>query len=108
MKDNEIYLAHLLFKDLESVGFYPNNLFLEASSIFAFLTLDKKNKEVIINVMIVDPYHGETQIAVFQSTKRFEEKDYFGKRDYDVMVRNYAYTDKDNEVDIDFDIKMMT
>ena len=60
LKDNEIYLAHLLFKDLEDVGFYPNNLFLEASSIFAFLTLDKKNKEVIINVMIVDPYHGET------------------------------------------------
>jgi hypothetical protein len=58
--------------------------------------------------MIVDPYYGETQFAIFRSTRQFAEKEYFGKKDYDVMVRNYAYTNKENEEDVDFDIKMVT
>lgn len=53
-------MAHLEFNELDDIGFYPNNLFLEASSIFAFLSLDKKLKKVIINLIIVDPYYGDT------------------------------------------------
>ena len=69
LENNEIFVAHLEFKELEDIGFYPNNLFLEASSIFSFLSLDKKLKKVIINVLIVDPYYGDTQFAVFRSTR---------------------------------------
>ena len=108
LENNEIFVAHLEFKELEDIGFYPNNLFLEASSIFSFLTLDKKLKKVIINVLIVDPYYGDTQFAVFRSTRQFDEKDYFGKMDYDVMIRNYAYTDKEDEKDMNFNVKMVT
>ena len=28
--------------------------------------------------------------------------------DYDVMIRNYAYTDKEDEKDMNFNVKMVT
>ena len=65
MNKHEIFIAHLQFNKLEDLGFYPDKLFLEASSIFAFLTLDKKSKKVIVNILIVDPYYGDTQFAIF-------------------------------------------
>jgi hypothetical protein len=108
LNDHEIFIAHLHFNELEDLGFYADNLFLEASSIFAYLTLDKKEKQIIVNILIVDPYYGETQFAIFQSTKRFAENDYFGKKDYDVMISNFAYTNKENENDRNFDLKVIT
>ena len=40
LKKNEIFLSHLHFSKNEDIGFYPKGLFIEASSIFSFLTLD--------------------------------------------------------------------
>ena len=53
-------MNHFIFNELEDLGFYPEKLFLEASSIFAYLTFDKKEKQIIVNLLIVDPYYGET------------------------------------------------
>ena len=57
---------------------------------------------------MIDPYYGQTQFAIFQSTKRLTESEFFGKKDYDVMIKSFAYTNKENENDRNFDLKVIT
>lgn len=69
---HETFIDHVQFRKLSDIGFYPGNLSIEASSRFAFLTYDKRKKEYIVNFLAVDPYYGETQFAIFKSTKRVD------------------------------------
>ena len=108
LNKNEIFLSYLYFKEDEDIGFYPNDLFIEASSKFAFLTIDRFKKEVIMSLLIVDPYYYETQFAYFRSSRRFNQKDFFGKKEYDIMIKNYAYCTKENANDKNFDLKVVT
>ena len=54
---NEIFMDHLVYNNLSDFGFYADNLNIECCSRFPYLTLDKKTKEVIINVLLCDPYY---------------------------------------------------
>ena len=56
----------------EDIGFYPNELRIEMSSNFVFLTFDKKLNQTMVNVLIIDPYYKQVEIAIFQSNKCFE------------------------------------
>jgi len=37
-----------------------------------------------------------------------DESAFFGKKDYDVMIKCFAYTSKENENDRNFDLKVIT
>ena len=64
---------------------------MEASSRFAFLTYDKKEKTIINNFLICDPYYDDIAIALFKSSKTFNSKTFFGKKDKDVIIKNIMY-----------------
>jgi hypothetical protein len=89
----EIFIDHIQYNKLEDIGFYPNNLKIEASSRFAFLTYNEHDLEIIINVLICDPYYGDVQMALFQASKnkRFNSRAFFGKKYKDVMIKSIMY-----------------
>ena len=101
-------MDHIEFKNLHDVGFYPGNLNIEACSRFAFLTLNKKKKQYIVNFLLVDPFYGQCQIALFQSTRRFNSHTFASKRERDVIIKNIMYATKKNNKDIDFELKIIT
>ena len=108
MRVGEVFVDHIEFKKLHDVGFYPGSLNIEASSRFAFLTHNKKKKQFIVNFLLVDPFYGECQIALFQSSNRFDAGHFAAKKDRDVMVKNIMYATKKNTKDIDFELKIIT
>jgi len=78
---NEIFLDHIQYNKLKDIGFYPNGLNIEAASRFAYLTFDKKEKTIINNFLICDPYYDNIQISLFKSTQHFSSSAFFGKKD---------------------------
>tara|TARA_B110000285_G_C15121381_1_gene617367 strand:+ start:2391 stop:2600 length:210 start_codon:yes stop_codon:yes gene_type:complete len=67
---------------------------MEASSRFAFLTAEKtskKEKKINVNFLICDPYYDDIQIALFKSTKSFSSREFFGKKDKDVIIKSIMY-----------------
>ena len=50
-------MDHIMYNREKDIGFYPNGMKMEACSRFAFLTYDKKEKTIINNFLICDPYY---------------------------------------------------
>jgi len=73
---------------------------MDGTSRFAFLTFDKKANTVINNFLICDPYYDDIQIALFKSSKTFSQKQFYGERHNDVILKNIMYRNQDNELKI--------
>lgn len=65
LPEEEVFVDHIEFSKLVDVGFYPGSLKIEASSRFAFLTQNKQKRQFIVNFLLVDPFYGQPQIALF-------------------------------------------
>jgi hypothetical protein len=73
----ERFVSFVSFKDFEDIGFFPDNLQIECCSHFLFLTTSRfyRGKQVIenvLNLLLVDPYYKEIQIALFKSTSVYD------------------------------------
>ena len=60
----------------------------------------------MINVLIIDPYYKQVEIAIFQSNKCFETRK--SKKFQDIVIKNIMYTTKKSKNDTDFEIKLLT
>ena len=47
------------YHSFDDIGFYPNELRIEMSSNFVFLTFDKILNQTMVNVLIIDPFYKE-------------------------------------------------
>jgi len=88
---------------LKDIGFFPNNLRIEATSRFAYLT--QKANLMFINIILVDPYYEVCQIAQFTSFKRFDLDS--KKVQSDVIMKAGMYCTKENKSQTDYDIKVL-
>jgi len=76
---DEKFVCFLQFNQFEDIGFYPKGLRIECCSHFAFLTAGKgpsaghmtKNR---INLVLIDPFYEETQVAHFRSHTHFDNE----------------------------------
>jgi hypothetical protein len=68
---DETFMDHINYNIEKDIGFYPNGLNMDGTSRFAFLTFNKKDKTIINNFLICDPYYDDIKIALFKSSKTF-------------------------------------
>jgi hypothetical protein len=67
------FLHFVQFNNFSDIGFYPNNLNLELASLFAFITFDRKSKNCLVNIIVIDPYFSNPQIAWFVSDRKINQ-----------------------------------
>ena len=95
------------FSSLRSIGFSDSNLRNEASSTLVFLSLNTKNLEIHMNLLMIDPYLSKTQIAIFKSTKTFS-KDMDDIQSHDQVIKTVIFSTHRSEKDKLFDVKCLT
>jgi len=71
---DESFLSFLYFKSFEDIGFYPGHLRIECCSSFLYLTL--KDNIVRMNLLLLDPFYEELQIALFKSSHVIDYADF--------------------------------
>ena len=74
---NEKFLSFLTFKQYSDIGFYPRDIRVECSSHFAFLTTGRDSSNLKfnrINLVIIDPFYEDLQIALFKSNTVFDSE----------------------------------
>ena len=59
-----------------------------------------------INLLIVDPYYEEIQIAIFKSSRYISIP--YNKKYHDIIIKNVMYSTRKNKNDIDFKLKLVT
>lgn len=64
---HEYFIDFLHFNSLKDLNFNPGSTNIDACSTFLFLS--RKNKMMIVNLVLVDPYHKTQPFAIFQSFK---------------------------------------
>lgn len=70
--DKEQLYSFITYNNLSDLGFTPKGMRIEGCSQFAFLTKNKKNSEIFVNMMLVDPYYDKPQISLFKSSSFFK------------------------------------
>ena len=84
LPEDENFINFIEFNDLEDLGIEASDLKIETCSRFAFLTEDLHEK-MRINVLLVDPYHEESEICLFRSNMVFDIE---GRNTRDIMMKN--------------------
>lgn len=59
-----------------------------------------------INILIIDPYYSEIQMAIFKSSKIIQVPNQ--KKYQDIVIKSVMYTTKRNKIDTDFKVQLVT
>ena len=103
MDPEERFISFLQFRQFSDIGFYPKDIRVECSSHFAYITsardlLNIKHNK--INLVIMDPFYEELQIAHFKSNTIFDDEIItIG----DAIIGAYVQSTKGRKSDTTFD-----
>lgn len=61
----ERFLNFAKFNKYEDLGFYPKNLRIEMCSNLVFLTQNRADESIKVNLMLLDTYYEIPQVALF-------------------------------------------
>jgi len=101
MKEGHKFKGFIEFNSYKDIGFFYEDLLIEACVKIAFVTTC--DNKVFMNLMLIDPYHEETQFALFTSShiiklENFQEDDLIekivaipSKRNQELKGRDKSY-----------------
>lgn len=78
LSPNEKFVTFVQFNRYNDIGFYPDDLNIDCCSRFYFITTKRyKNPDerdsTTFNLLLVDPFHSNIQVAIFRSTSYIDE-----------------------------------
>jgi hypothetical protein len=88
----ERFVSFADFNTFDDLGFTPGRLRIELCSNIVFLTQDRKDDSLFVNILLIDPYYDVPQLALFKSSQRFSFPP--GKKYQDIMIKNFLYCNK--------------
>jgi len=106
LPSNQSFVNFIEFNNLDDIGFYPGNLRIQCCSVFAFLTQSTTSQNMNVNLLIVDPYYSDIQIAIFKSTKLISLPTH--KKYQDIVIKSVMYSTRKNQNDTDFKVQLVT
>lgn len=106
MPENEQFFGFVKFEKVESIAFITKNLNMEASSMFVFLTKNKKTNLIKMNTMLIDPYYDSINIVLFKSNKFFKDSS-CGCLDREQAYQKIVFNTSRSQHDTMFEIRLM-
>lgn len=106
LENSEGFVSLIEFNRFEDIGFNPSDINIESNSHFAFLTFDRLKCQSTVNLIFIDTNRTEPTFKFLRSTKRIISK--CSRLEEDVVIKNIMYSTKKNNMDYDYEIKILT
>jgi|TARA_B110000285_G_C14883557_1_gene495092 hypothetical protein len=71
LDNDEKFISFVEYNTYADIGFVPADLKIEMCSNFVFLVYCRKQKKILIKLILIDPYYDKYQFVVFTSKRSF-------------------------------------